>query len=95
MYVEKNVCESIISTLLNILGKMKDGLNIRLDMVDMGIQEELAPHERGNKHTYLPLACYTLTRQKKKQGFCTTLSEVKVLSGYSFSVSSCTGKNPY
>ena len=46
----------------------------------MGIQEELTPQERGNRHVYLPLACYTLTRQEKRE-FCTTLSEVKVHRG--------------
>lgn len=29
MHVEKNVCDSIIETLLNIEGKTKDGLNSR------------------------------------------------------------------
>nr|XP_004492006.1 uncharacterized protein LOC101504571 [Cicer arietinum] len=35
MHVEKNVCDSVIGTLLNIQGKTKDDLNSRLDMVDM------------------------------------------------------------
>jgi len=29
MHVEKNVCDGVIGTLLNIQGKMKDGLNTR------------------------------------------------------------------
>ena len=36
MHIEKNVCESLIDTLLNIPGKTKDGENARLDMVAMG-----------------------------------------------------------
>ncbi|KAK2357161.1 hypothetical protein QL285_094460 [Trifolium repens] len=32
MHVEKNVCDSVIGTLLNIKGKTKDGANARLDM---------------------------------------------------------------
>nr|XP_004492197.1 uncharacterized protein LOC101504131 [Cicer arietinum] len=40
---KKNVCDSVIGTLLNIPGKTKDGLNSRLDMVDMGIRQQLAP----------------------------------------------------
>nr|XP_004488447.1 uncharacterized protein LOC101493360 [Cicer arietinum] len=43
MHVEKNVCDSVIGTLLNIPGKTKDGLNARLDMVEIGIRQELAP----------------------------------------------------
>ena len=65
MHIENNACETIISTLLNIPEIIKDGINTWLDMVDMGIQEELTPQERGNKHIYLFPACYTLTRQGK------------------------------
>ncbi|XP_074377749.1 uncharacterized protein LOC141719270 [Apium graveolens] len=32
MHIEKNVCESIIGTLLNIPGKTKDGIKARLDL---------------------------------------------------------------
>ncbi|CAH9081963.1 unnamed protein product, partial [Cuscuta epithymum] len=64
MHVEKNVCDSIIGTLLNIPGKTKDGLNSRLDLVQMGIREELAPQPRG-KRMYLPPACHTLSKEEK------------------------------
>ena len=37
MHIEKNVCESIVGTLLDILGKSKDGLSSRLDLVNLGI----------------------------------------------------------
>ncbi|MCH92367.1 hypothetical protein A2U01_0013305, partial [Trifolium medium] len=43
MHVEKNVCDSVIGTLLNIPGKTKDNANSRLDMVEMGIRQQLAP----------------------------------------------------
>ena len=33
MHVEKNICESILGTLLKIKGKTKDGDDARLDMV--------------------------------------------------------------
>jgi hypothetical protein len=33
MHVEKNICESILSTLLKIKGKPKDGDGARLDMI--------------------------------------------------------------
>ena len=41
MHIEKNVCESLIGTLLNIPGKTKDGEKTRLDMAEMGIRESL------------------------------------------------------
>ena len=48
MHIEKNVCESIISTLLNIPGNTKDGLNSRLDLLEMGLRCELGPRFESN-----------------------------------------------
>jgi len=84
MHVEKNVCDSLIGTLLNIQGKTKDGVNARLDLVKMKIQEDLAPREVG-RHTYLPPACYTMFRQEKIS-FCLCLKSVKVPQGYSSNI---------
>ena len=39
LHVEKNACDSLIGTLLNIKVKTKDGLKCRQDLVDMGIQD--------------------------------------------------------
>ena len=68
MHIEKNVCESIIGTLLNSLGKTNDGLNCHLDLVDMGLRSELAPMFES-KRTYLPPTCYTLSKMEKKRYF--------------------------
>ncbi|XP_058776657.1 uncharacterized protein LOC131650977 [Vicia villosa] len=84
MHVEKNVCDSVIGTLLNIQGKTKDGINARLDLGVMGIREELTPQYIGNK-TYLPPACYTLSK-KEKTSFCECLESIKVPHGYSSNV---------
>ena len=59
MHIEKNVCKSLISTLLNVPGKTKDGEAARLDLVDLEIRAELAPI-KGTGRTYLPPAFYTL-----------------------------------
>ncbi|XP_028080882.1 uncharacterized protein LOC114282405 [Camellia sinensis] len=80
MHIEKNVCESLIGTLLNIPGKTKDGINSCLDLVEMGLREELAPQIR-EKRTYLPPACYTLSKEEKRR-VCTTLLELKVPEGH-------------
>ena len=71
MHVEKNVCDSLIGTLLNIPGKTKDSKTSRLDMEKMGIRKQLAPVEKG-KRTYLPPACHTLSKKEKKI-FCECL----------------------
>ena len=43
MHIEKNIRDSIIGTLLNILGKTKDSLASHLDVVTIGVRPELAP----------------------------------------------------
>ncbi|RVW76434.1 hypothetical protein CK203_056883 [Vitis vinifera] len=58
---EKNVCKSIIGTVLNIPGKTNDGVKPRLDLLEMGLRPGLAP-TFGLKRTYLPPACYTLKK---------------------------------
>ena len=85
MHIEKNVCDSVLGILLNMKDKMKDGVNTRLDMVDLGIRPELAPLVRRNGKLYCPPACYTLSKAEKTE-FCTFLHGVKVPSGYSANI---------
>ncbi|KAL5554309.1 hypothetical protein UlMin_041710 [Ulmus minor] len=87
MHIEKNVCESLIGTLLNMPGKTKDREKIRLDMAEMGIRESLKPITELGKRIFLPPACYVLSRSEKQQ-FCSTLSEIKVPTGYSSNIKS-------
>ncbi|XP_062010496.1 uncharacterized protein LOC133726869 [Rosa rugosa] len=49
MHIEKNVCDSLIGTLLNIPGKTKDGVKTQLDLVEMGIRLGLRPDLEGPK----------------------------------------------
>ena len=65
MHIEKNVCESIIGTLFNVPGKTNDGVKSRLDLLKMGLRFELAPRFEL-KRIYLPLSCYTLSKEEKK-----------------------------
>nr|GEW94756.1 hypothetical protein [Tanacetum cinerariifolium] len=39
--LQNNVCEGLVETLLNVLGKTKDGMNARLDLAELGIKPEL------------------------------------------------------
>ncbi|BFG30824.1 hypothetical protein CerSpe_170980 [Prunus speciosa] len=50
MHIEKNVCDSIIGTLLEIPGKNKDGIAARLDLLNMGVKTDLQP-EYGERST--------------------------------------------
>ena len=65
MHIEKNVCESLIGTLLNIHVKTKDGENARLDLIAIGIRESLKLVLEDLKRTFLPVTCYTLSRSEK------------------------------
>jgi len=47
MHVEKNMCDSVIGTLLNIQGKTKDGLNTRQYLTELGIRSQLHPRSNG------------------------------------------------
>jgi len=64
IHIEKNVCDSIIGTLLNISGKTKDTFKARLDLIEMRIHEQLTPKKRG-QNTYLPPAYHTFCRKEK------------------------------
>lgn len=85
MHVEKNVCDSLIGLLLNIPDKTKDGVNARRDLVAMNIRTELAPIETDKGRTYLPPACYTLSKSERTE-LCQSLNGVKVPSGHSTSM---------
>lgn len=72
------MCDSIIITLVDIFEKSKDGLKIRLDLVDTSEKNE-------KKLMYLPLTCYTLfIKEKDVLRHC--LTSVKVSDGYSSNI---------
>ncbi|XP_017248523.2 uncharacterized protein LOC108219537 [Daucus carota subsp. sativus] len=87
MQVEKNVCDSLIGTLLNLKFKYKDSEASRLDMMDMGVRTDLAP-EQGVKKTYLPPSCFTLTKAEKRK-VLKSLSSMKLPYGHSSNIRNC------
>ncbi|XP_039138748.1 uncharacterized protein LOC120276078 [Dioscorea cayenensis subsp. rotundata] len=88
MYIEKNVCENIDGTILNVDRKSKDNLKCRLDLVDMGIRRELHPQYLPNGKTRLPPASFSMTK-KEKDLFCQVLKTIKVPDAYSSNISKC------
>ncbi|KAL3834609.1 hypothetical protein ACJIZ3_009345 [Penstemon smallii] len=95
MHIEKNICDNIIGTILDVDGKSKDTEKARLDLKDMGIRSELhlktldgAKANKDGKVRFLkPRAIYTLS-QKDRQGFCQFLKAVKFPDGYAANISS-------
>jgi hypothetical protein len=84
MHVKKNVCESLIGTLLNMNEKTRDHGHARADMKKMGIRQELWLDD-FIKGTELPTSCITLPKNEKE--FCGFLKNVKVPSDYSMNIS--------
>ncbi|CAL8175735.1 unnamed protein product [Prunus armeniaca] len=84
MHIEKNVCDSIIGTLLEIPGKNKDGIVARLDLLNMGVKTDLQP-EYGERHTRLPPGPWNLSRAEKRE-VCNSFYGMKVPEGYSSNI---------
>lgn len=84
MHIERNVGNSIVSTLLHC-GKSKDGLNTRKDLEHLGIRKDLHPSIKG-KRTYLPAAPWSLSKSEKKV-FCKRLFYFKGPDGYCSNIS--------
>lgn len=95
MHIEKNICDSILGTLLDIPGKTKDHINARLDLKDMGIRTELHPiPSNSRQRMILAKACFSMTAHEKEI-FCSVLKDAKLPQGCASNISRCvdiTGK---
>jgi hypothetical protein len=87
MHIEKNICENLIGTILNIPGKTKDTVKARLDLKDLGIRKELQFREHGDSYE-MTHARYTLSTEQKKT-FYDFLREVKFPDGFASNISRC------
>ncbi|XP_074343040.1 uncharacterized protein LOC141680825 [Apium graveolens] len=86
MHIEKNVCDNLLGTLLN-MRKSKDSEAARRDMIDMGVRHDLAP-QVGEKKTYLPPSPFTLSKAEKKKVLNSFLS-MKLPSGHGSNIKNC------
>ena len=66
MHIEKNICDSIIGTLLTIEGKTNDTLKYRIDLTHLGIRKDLHVEDEGKPWDMAP-AMYVLGQGKKKR----------------------------
>ncbi|XP_074356311.1 uncharacterized protein LOC141696014 [Apium graveolens] len=92
MHIEKNVCDNIIGTLLDIEGKSKDNLKARKDLEDLNIREELWLKKTINNKYEKPHASYTFTKEECKS-FCQFIRSVRVPDGYASNISRCVSDN--
>ncbi|XP_052137356.1 uncharacterized protein LOC127755729 [Oryza glaberrima] len=86
MHIEKNVCDNLIGTLLDISSKTKDDLNARLDLVNIGIRPELHPTIDDKGKQILPPAPFTMSREKKEI-LCSVIQNIKTPDGYASNIS--------
>jgi hypothetical protein len=84
MHIEKNICESILGTLLEIDGKCKDSEKARLDMQHLGMRKDQHLVMENNKYT-MPPALYKLSK-KEKEILCTFLEGVKMPDGFASNI---------
>ena len=66
MHLKKNICESLVGTIMNTKGKGKDHEYARADLEEMGIRPELYVEEAENGKA-LPVAATTMSRKEKKE----------------------------
>lgn len=86
MHTEKNFLENILWTILDIVGKTKDNLKGRLDLMVMGIRKALHPQQRPGGKVFLTPASFAMSKEQKDI-FCKVLKDVKVPDGYSSNIS--------
>jgi hypothetical protein len=88
MHVEKNICDNILGTLLEMEGKNKDTANARIDLQNLGIREDLHLKPDGKGGMEKKKAEYNLTKENKKR-FCEYLANVKFPDGYAANLARC------
>ncbi|WVZ49340.1 hypothetical protein U9M48_000708 [Paspalum notatum var. saurae] len=87
MHIEKNICDSILGTLLDIEGKSKDSVKARLDMQNLGIRKDQHPIIKNDKYS-LPASMYSLGKEQKAF-LCKFLEGVKMPDGYASNIRRC------
>jgi hypothetical protein len=91
MHIEKNICDNILGTLMNIPGKTKNTANEQRDLRKMGIRKDLHLQTNGATTT-MTVAVYTLTRDEKNQ-LCEWLKCLKFSYKYASNIGRCVNKH--
>jgi hypothetical protein len=88
MHIEKNICDNIIGTLLDISGKTKDHIKARYDLQEMGIRKNLHPKDVGGGRAEIAKSCFSMTPEEKST-FCGVLKGAKLPDGSASNISRC------
>ncbi|XP_074298325.1 uncharacterized protein LOC141629182 [Silene latifolia] len=80
MHIEKNVCDNILGTLLD-MDKSRDDENARKDLEKLGVKRHLWLKYLPNGGKYMPQASYSMSSEEKDR-FLKVLQKVRVPDGY-------------
>ncbi|XP_028115907.1 uncharacterized protein LOC114313695 [Camellia sinensis] len=90
MHIKKNICDSLLRTLLSIDRKNKDTEKAHMDLEDMKINEELHLKRRADRSFEKQPALYTLSSDER-HGFYEFLKSIKYPDGYAANISKLLG----
>ncbi|KAG8369383.1 hypothetical protein BUALT_Bualt14G0005500 [Buddleja alternifolia] len=88
MHIEKNVCDNVIFTLLNVKGKTKDNLNARHELAKLGVRKPLHAFKSPSERWCLPPGPCNMGLSEKDT-FCKILKSIKAPDGYASNISKC------
>ncbi|KAG8363694.1 hypothetical protein BUALT_Bualt19G0049100 [Buddleja alternifolia] len=88
MHIEKNVCDNVIFTLLNVKGKTKDNLNARHELAKLGVRKPLHAFKRRSGRWCLPPGPCNMGLNEKDI-FCKVLKSIRAPNGYASNISKC------
>ncbi|XP_056686012.1 uncharacterized protein [Spinacia oleracea] len=88
MHIEKNVCDNVIGTLLD-MDKSRDDKQARQALKDKNIKSHLWPQSDPNRvNDHLPPAEYTMSTEEKER-FLRVIEKLKVPDGYGSNLQRC------
>ena len=87
MHIEKNICDSVLGTIINVKEKTKDGPKSRQDLELLNIKHLLHPINVGGVVHY-PEVPFTLSRDHKKR-LLKFLKDLKFHEGFCSNIEDC------
>ena len=91
MHIKKNICDSLLGTLMGDPHKSKDTDNVRRDLEKLGIRSELHIYEDRNK-LMKPAAEYTFSEANRRK-FYRFVRLVKFPDGFASNLSKTVASN--
>jgi len=88
MHIEKNVCDNILGTILNVNKKSRDHANVRKALEEVGIKPHLSLQASPGRDPIMPMAPYSMSLDEKER-FLKVLQKLRLPDGYGSNISRC------